>query len=101
MIPVRRNERGRGTPILMSADAMQKTQERPKSLSPLSDSARAVAGERRLRFRPDIEGLRAVAIALVVLYHAGWQGARAGFLGVDVFFVLSGFLISGLLLDEL
>ena len=80
---------------------MQKTQERPKSLSPLSDSARAEAGERHLRFRPDIEGLRAVAIALVVLYHAGWRGARAGFLGVDVFFVLSGFLITGLLLDEL
>jgi peptidoglycan/LPS O-acetylase OafA/YrhL len=59
------------------------------------------AGERHLRFRPDIEGLRAVAIALVVLYHAGWRGSRAGFLGVDVFFVLSGFLISGLLLDEL
>src|SRR5690242_3647751 len=61
----------------------------------------AHAGERHLRFRPDIEGLRAVAIGLVVLYHAGWKGARAGFLGVDVFFVLSGFLISGLLLDEL
>jgi peptidoglycan/LPS O-acetylase OafA/YrhL len=57
--------------------------------------------ERRLKFRPDIEGLRAVAIALVVLYHAGWRGARSGFLGVDVFFVLSGFLITGLLLDEL
>ena len=40
-------------------------------------------------------------MALVVLYHAGWRVARAGFLGVDVFFVLSGFLITGLLLDEL
>ena len=55
----------------------------------------------RLPYRADIEGLRAVAIALVVLYHAGWRGARAGFLGVDVFFVLSGFLITGLLLDEI
>ena len=80
---------------------MEKTQERPKSLSPFPASARAEAGERHLRFRPDIEGLRAVAIVLVVLYHAGWRGARSGFLGVDVFFVLSGFLISGLLLDEL
>ena len=58
------------------------------------------ASERHLRFRPDIEGLRAVAILLVVLYHAGWRWASSGFLGVDVFFVLSGFLISGLLLDE-
>ena len=57
--------------------------------------------ERHLRFRPDIEGLRAVAILLVVLYHAGWRWASSGFLGVDVFFVLSGFLISGLLLDEI
>jgi peptidoglycan/LPS O-acetylase OafA/YrhL len=56
--------------------------------------------ERHLQFRPDIEGLRAVAILLVVFYHAGWQGTRSGFLGVDVFFVLSGFLITGLLLDE-
>ena len=83
----------------MRASATEKTQERPKSLSP--SSSRLEPAERHLRFRPDIEGLRAVAIALVVLYHAGWRGARAGFLGVDVFFVLSGFLITGLLLDEL
>ena len=54
-----------------------------------------------LRFRPDIEGLRALAIVLVVLYHAGWRRAGGGFLGVDVFFVLSGFLISGILVDEI
>ncbi len=54
----------------------------------------------RLRFRPDIEGLRAVAIVFVVLYHAGWSWAGGGYLGVDVFFVLSGFLITGILLDE-
>jgi peptidoglycan/LPS O-acetylase OafA/YrhL len=52
------------------------------------------------RFRPDIEGLRAVAIIGVILFHAGIPGVPGGFLGVDVFFVLSGFLITGILLDE-
>ena len=54
----------------------------------------------RMAFRPDIEGLRAVAIVLVVLYHAGWRWASGGFYGVDVFFVLSGYLITGLLVEE-
>ncbi|MEO8335183.1 MAG: acyltransferase family protein [bacterium] len=53
-----------------------------------------------LRFRPDIEGLRAVAILFVVLFHAGVPHTGGGFLGVDVFFVLSGFLITGIIVDE-
>jgi peptidoglycan/LPS O-acetylase OafA/YrhL len=52
------------------------------------------------RFRPDVEGLRAVAIALVVLYHANVPGLTGGYVGVDVFFVISGFVITGLLLRE-
>jgi peptidoglycan/LPS O-acetylase OafA/YrhL len=52
------------------------------------------------RFRPDIEGLRAVAILLVVLYHVGVPGIRGGFVGVDVFFVISGFLITNHLYGE-
>lgn len=52
------------------------------------------------RFRPDIEGLRAVAVLAVVLYHAGVPGLHGGFVGVDVFFVVSGFLITGLLVGE-
>ena len=51
-------------------------------------------------FRPDIEGLRAVAIGAVLLFHAGVPGADGGFIGVDVFFVISGFLITGLLVRE-
>jgi peptidoglycan/LPS O-acetylase OafA/YrhL len=46
-------------------------------------------------FRPDIEGLRAVAVGIVLLYHAGVPFARGGYVGVDVFFVISGFLITG------
>ena len=52
------------------------------------------------RFRPDLEGLRGIAILLVLLCHIRIPGAEAGFVGVDVFFVLSGFLITGLLVDE-
>ena len=47
-----------------------------------------------------LDGLRALAIIAVLFYHADFSWARGGFLGVDVFFVLSGFLITGLLLNE-
>ncbi|MGH3416457.1 MAG: acyltransferase family protein, partial [Actinocrinis sp.] len=49
---------------------------------------------------PALDGLRALAIIAVLLYHAGFGFARGGFLGVDAFFVLSGFLITGLLVSE-
>lgn len=52
------------------------------------------------RFRADIEGLRAVAVLAVVLFHASVPGISGGFVGVDVFFVISGFLITGLLWRE-
>ncbi|HEX5912326.1 MAG TPA: acyltransferase, partial [Rubrobacter sp.] len=52
-------------------------------------------------FRPDVEGLRAVAVGVVLLYHAGVPFAPGGYVGVDVFFVISGYLITGLLLREL
>ncbi len=54
----------------------------------------------RTGFRPDIEGLRAVAVIAVILYHAGIAGVTGGYVGVDVFFVISGFLITGLLWRE-
>ena len=54
----------------------------------------------KLSYRPDIQGLRAVAILLVVLAHVGIPAFSGGFVGVDVFFVLSGYLISGLLIQE-
>ena len=52
------------------------------------------------KFRPDIEGLRAVAVLAVVLFHAAVPGLGGGYVGVDVFFVISGFLITGLLWRE-
>ena len=69
---------------------------------------RAARRERVLRpdtneprtFRPDIEGLRAVAVLAVVLFHAQIPGFGSGFVGVDVFFIISGFLITGMLWRE-
>jgi len=62
------------------------------------DEAGTAPGDRK--FRPDVQGLRAVAILLVVLFHAGVPGVTGGYVGVDVFFVISGFVITGVLLRE-
>ena len=51
--------------------------------------------------RPEIDGLRAIAVVPVILFHAGLGVFPGGYVGVDVFFVISGFLITGLLLDDL
>ncbi|WP_150308243.1 acyltransferase family protein [Planctomonas psychrotolerans] len=57
-------------------------------------------GASRRAHRADVQGLRAVAVLLVLLYHAGLPFLPGGFVGVDVFFVISGFLITGLVLRE-
>ena len=51
-------------------------------------------------YRPALDGIRAVAVLAVIAYHLGYGRVRGGFLGVDVFFVLSGYLITSLLLSE-
>ncbi len=56
--------------------------------------------QKERHFRPDIQGLRALAVLLVIVAHSGFGTVSGGFVGVDVFFVISGFLITSLLMRE-
>ncbi len=54
-----------------------------------------------MQYRREIDGLRAIAVLPVIMFHAGITAFRGGYVGVDVFFVISGYLITGIILEDL
>lgn len=54
-----------------------------------------------MQYRPEVDGLRTLAVLPVILFHAGFETFSGGFVGVDVFFVISGYLITSIILVEL
>ena len=54
-----------------------------------------------MQYRKEIDGLRAIAVLPVIFFHAGFEAFAGGFVGVDVFFVISGYLISTVILREM
>lgn len=54
-----------------------------------------------MKYRAEIDGLRAVAVVPVILFHAGFESFSGGFVGVDIFFVISGYLITAILIGDI
>lgn len=94
---------GAPRPSLLNSHACRVVAHRPASQRldwGISVATVAAKTAYRLGYRPDVEGLRAIAILLVVAAHANVTWLAGGYVGVDVFYVLSGYLITGLLVQE-
>lgn len=86
----------------MRLTSVARPKTRPSESAGEGGTAKASAAkERPSHWRPDIEGMRAVAVGVVIAAHIGFPYMAGGYIGVDVFFVISGFLITSLLLREI
>jgi len=84
---------------MVSAQAPFATAERTNPAA--AARLKTAPGLTRLKYRPDVDGLRAIAVLSVILFHMDVGGFGGGFVGVDVFFVISGYLISAIVFSEI
>jgi peptidoglycan/LPS O-acetylase OafA/YrhL len=92
-----------GHRISASPDETQSVHSNPHhkaAILPEKSPLETSRNEGHLQYRPEIDGLRALALIPVILFHAGFQAFSGGFIGVDVFFVISGYLITSIILSE-
>ena len=82
-------------------DHTAETQSNKAGLQPMSDTVFSRRTHHSQSYRADVDGLRALAVIAVVLCHAGFAAFRGGFIGVDVFFTISGFVVTNSIVEDL